>query len=458
MDPESPQEEERFKPAALQLELPSSMPARAAAEPADARGESRPVRLRRKIGLVAAVVVLTVLAVGLVIDVWVPRYVRRTCIAQAAAHGITLAIDDVTIRSTGFALHGVKATAADFPGASVEAPELTVETRDLKPEKLTGSGLEIALSGRWSTLSAAMNRWRASEQGGQGGAWAPTSLVLDGSRIVWHGAFSDQATLAAAGVHLDVAWSGRDPTMHATSSNVTVTVPGGELGPWRLDLDREPGASRARIALDPGVPDACTVLVVGNDDSVTSADVAIPRSPMARLGVAPALVGLRGNLQVEAALHYVPFDAQGNANATTKGGIYGITVDGIPQPLDVAWDLAAAGGNGGKGVADIKNGRVAVGPLVGAARGTLKTYADGFRIDAAWSAGPVPCAAFDAPLAPGQPFDIAYQIRKLAQSTGLANLRGDVSASAMLAFDSRDLGTSTMTFTPKATCDVAIGF
>jgi hypothetical protein len=455
VDPESPQEE-RAKPAALQLELPSSMPSRAAVDPADTRRDSRPVRSRRRIGLVAAGAVLTtVLAVGLAIDMWIPRYVRRTCIAQAAAHGITLAIDDVTIRSTGFALHGVKATAADFPGASVEAPELTVETHDLKPEKLTGSSLEIALSGRWSTLSAAMNRWRASEQGGQGGAWAPTSLVLDGSRIVWRGALSDQATFEAAGVHLDVSWSGRDPTMHATSSNVTVAVPGGELGPWRLDLDREPGASRARVALDPGVPDACTVLVVGNDDSVTSAEVAIPRSPMARLGIAPALVGLRGNLQVEAALHYVPFDAHGNANATTKGGVYGITVDGIPQPLDVAWDVTATGPNG---VADIKNGRVAVGPLVGAARGTLKTYADGFRIDAAWSAGPVPCAAFDAPLGPGQPFDIAYQIRKLAQSAGLTNLRGDVSASAMLVFDSRDLGTTTMTFTPKATCDVALGF
>jgi hypothetical protein len=69
----------------------------------------------------------------------------------------------------------------------------------------------------------------------------------------------------------------------------------------------------------------------------------------------------------------------------------------------------------------------------------------------------VPCAAFDAPLGPGQPFDIAYRIRELAKSAGLTSLRGDVSASAMLAFDSRDLGATTMTFTPKANCDVALG-
>ncbi len=87
----------------------------------------------------------------------------------------------------------------------------------------------------------------------------------------------------------------------------------------------------------------------------------------------------------------------------------------------------------------------------------MKTYVDGFRIDLAWHAGPVPCAAFDAPLGPGQPFDIAYQLRKLAESAGLTRLKGDVSASATLAFDSRDLGATAVTFEPKTTCDIALG-
>jgi hypothetical protein len=452
VDPESPVEE-RAAPAALQLELPSSMPARAV-EPVFVEGEPLRARLRRR-AFLAALAFGVVVALGIVaVEVIVPRYVRRACIEQAAAHGIVLAIDDVELRTAGFVLQGVKATMTDLPGTSIEAPAVTVETRGLQPQKLTASGMEIAVSGRWSGVSAALNRWRASEQGGQGGAWAPESLVLDGSRIVWQGAVGEQATFAAAGLHLDVVWSGREPTMHATSSNVTVAIPGGALGPWRVDLDHEPGTSRARVALDPGVPDACTVLVVGNDDAVTSADVSIPRSPMTRLGLTPALLGLRGNLQVETSVHWVPFGAQGAATATAKGGVYAVPVDGIPQPIDVAWDLTAAGRGG---VVEIKSGRVAVGPLVGAARGTLKTFADGFRVDVGWSAGPVPCAAFDAPLGPGQPFDIAYQIRELAKSVGVTSLRGDVSASAMLAFDSRDLGATTMTFTPKANCDVAFG-
>jgi hypothetical protein len=88
--------------------------------------------------------------------------------------------------------------------------------------------------------------------------------------------------------------------------------------------------------------------------------------------------------------------------------------------------------------------------------GMLKTFDDGFRVDLAWKAGPVPCNAFDAPLAPGAPFDIAYQLRRLAQATGLTKIDGDVSARASLVFDSRDLGTTHLDFTPDARCQVAI--
>jgi hypothetical protein len=455
--PRSPFESERTsKPMALQLELPAAMPARS---PAATREEHPPFaeRARRHLGLamllVAAGVALTVVAIAIVL----PGYVRRTCIERAAAHGITLAIDDVSIRSSGFVLHGVKAGFSDLPDARIEAPVISIETSGFTPTKLSASEMEITAQGRWGVLSAALERWRASEQGGQGGAWAPTSVVLDGSRVVWSGALGDQARIEAAGLHLDAAWSGSGarPTFHATSSLVTLVVPAGTLGPWRVDLDRDAGLSRARVALDPGVPEASTILLVGNDDALTSADVAVPRSPMARLGVTPSFIGLRGSPQVEVHLHWVPFSTQAAATATTRGGVYGVTVDGIPQPIDVTWDVKASGE---AGVADMKQSKVAVGPLVGPLKGTLKTYPDGFRVDAAWSAGPVPCAVFDkGPEGPGAPLDFGYQIRKLAQSAGLTTLTGTVSASAMLIFDSRELGATTLAFTPNSTCDLAIG-
>jgi hypothetical protein len=478
---DDPSQGERAKPAVLQLDLPG--PAQAAIPPAPLR---RPARIRagRGIGRVVAVSgLLTTMALGTG-ALLLPGYVRRACVAQAAAHGIALAIDGVGIGHGGFVLTGVKATSSQLPGMSVEAPEVDVETLDLRPRKITASGMEIAVDGRWSAVSAALDAWRASPRGGQGGAWAPASLVIDGSRVVWRGPIGDNARVEAAGVHLDVTWQGAQPTVHATSSHVTVAVPGGTLGPWRFDLDRDPGASRLRVALDPGVPDVCTVLIVGNGETVTAVDVSVPRSPVARLGIAPALLGLRGDIQLAAAVHYSPFggppfggppsaappsaaspsgaQTSASANATAKGGLYGLSMSGVPRPIDISWDATArgerAGAAGAANALDVEDARIAVGPLVGSAHGTLKTFDNGFRLDLAWRAGPVPCAAFDAPLGPGEPFDIAYELRRLAESTGMARVHGDVTASATLAFDSRDLGSTAARFVPTANCDVALGF
>jgi hypothetical protein len=456
---DDPSQGERVKPVALQLDLPG--PTQAVGELEPAKRPSVVVRRRSILRLLTAAAVIAA-AFAVVVVLVLPGYLRRACIEQAAAHGIALAIDGASINSAGFALTGVKATASDLPGASVEAPEVDVETLALRPAKLTANGMSVVLDGRWNAVSAAFAKWRASDRGGQGGAWAPAALVIDGSRIVWRGPVGDNARVEASGVHLDVTWQDREPTLHATSSNVIVAVPGGSLGPWRFDLDRDPSTSRARVALDPGVPDACTVLVVGNDQTVSSVDVAVSRSPIARLGIAPALLGLRGEVQLAVAVHYAPFGPQ--PNAKTNGGLYGLSIPGIPRPIEVSWEATASadretatGASRRANAIDVKDGRIAVGPLVGATRGTLKTFDDGFRVDLAWHGGPVPCAAFAAPLGPGDPFDIAYQLRKLAENTGLARLHGDVSASASITFDSRDLASTVVTFVPTTNCAVALG-
>jgi hypothetical protein len=86
----------------------------------------------------------------------------------------------------------------------------------------------------------------------------------------------------------------------------------------------------------------------------------------------------------------------------------------------------------------------------------LKPFDDGFRIDLAWKAGPVPCKAFDTAQPSRSPFDIGYELRKLAEATGLTKIDGEVSARGSLAFDSRDLATARLDFTPDANCQVAL--
>jgi hypothetical protein len=449
--PDDPTPAESNKALPLQLQLPAAQ-----------RPPERPERRRpgvaagrwRSVGGAIGLAALAVVAGLCVFAFALPWYVRRQCIEEADAHGITLAIADVKIGAGGFRLLDVKATVAEIAGAGAAAPEVEVETAGLRPQKLSARGVELTLDGAWGAVTSAFAAWRASAHGGQGGAWAPSSLIVDGSRVVWRGPVGDNARVEAANVHLEATWKGGLQSVHGSSDSVKVDVPGGVLGPWRVDLDRAPGTSRVRVALDPGVPDACTVLVVGNDEAVTSFDAVVPRSPLARLGIPSPLVGLSGDgLQLDVAIHYALRSAA-RAEFAAKCGLHGVEAPGVPKRLDLAWE-AAATGNPREGI-DLKQARLSVGPLVGAVRGTLKTFLDGFRIDLAWKAGPVPCAAFDAPPAAGQPSDIATELRKLARSTGLARVSGDVSADGTLTFDSRDLGATAVGFAPVTTCKFAL--
>jgi len=448
------EDEGPVKPAPLQLDLP------APAVPAPVRMEPEPRKRRAGASgrTIATRAVLVLLALGIAgaaaAAYWLPKWVRRQFIEAAAAHGITLTIEDAKIEQGGFRLLGLRATADDLPGASASAPEVDVETSGLRPTRLTVRGADIEVSGAWSPAENALAKWRESPRGGQGGDFIPPSIVIEDSRIVWKGAVGDTGNIEAAGMHVDATQRGNDTELHARSDKVTLSVPGGTLGPWRVDLDRAPGMSRIHVALDPQVPESSTVLVVGDDTRTAQVDVTVPRTPPARIGIPAQLLGVRGkDLQIEASVHYTNL-GPAHAEATTRGAIHAIEVTGLPKPIEVVWDGTATGDTT-QGM-DVKKAQLAVGPLLGTVTGTLRTFDEGFRLAVAWTAGPVPCSAFDAQMDEGTPFDIAYQLRKLAEATGLTKLSGQVSAHGGATIDSRDVGATHIEFVPVSTCQVAL--
>jgi hypothetical protein len=439
------------KPLPIPLGLPPvpAVVGVATRERPKARKESRPVPWGT-LGVVA--LVLGALgAAGLVL--LLPWYVRTECVEQAASHGITLTIGDVAVSPSSFRLTNVVMVARDLPDARLTSNEVDVDTSWLQPTKVSAKGMEVSLKGHFSEVSAAIEKWSASDHGFRGSSWAALApLVTDGSRIVWQDPVGEGVRAEASGVHADVSWHNGSAVLHANSENVVAVLAAGTLGPWRVDIDRTPDASRTCVGLDPAIAGACTLLVVGDAEATTAVDVVLPRTPIGRLGVPATMLGLSGkDLQVEATAHYA---TSGNVrlDASTKGAVHGIQVSAVPLPLDVTWEGAASGRP--DSVIDVKNARIAVGPLVGGVKGTFKRFTDGFRVDLAWSAGPVPCAAFDTPLAPGQPFDVAYQLRKLAESAGLTKLAGQVRATAAITLDSRDLGANSVRFVPEASCSL----
>jgi hypothetical protein len=451
--------DEPYQPLPLQLDLPARKPPEEtvreeAVRPWSSLFPDRAAFLRVVawgLGGVGMAAILVVVAVVYVL----PRYVRSRCNEEAQTHGVALVIDDVKVDGAGFRLLGVTAAAADVPGARVVAPEVEVETRWFRPTKVSAKGIELTLTGRWGTVAEALDKWLSGARGVHGPAWASVApLMTDGSRIVWVGPIGENARVEASGVHADISWPETGAVVHASSENVKVTVPGGSLGPWRVDVDRSPASSRVCVALDPGVPNTCTVLVVGNEEATTDVEVTLARSPVARLGIPLQLLGVGGKeLQLDATVHYAAL-GPARAELTAKGALHGIEAHGIARPLDVAWD-ATADGDPRSGI-NMKPARLAVGPLVGNVRGTLKRFDDGFRVDLAWSASPVPCGAFDAPPGPGAPLDVVYELRKLAEGAGIAKVSGSVSAQGMLAFDSRDLGSTSASFTPDVKCQVTM--
>ncbi|MDP9151364.1 MAG: hypothetical protein M3O36_15690 [Myxococcota bacterium] len=435
---------------ALPLQLGISAPAEVSiAEPPAVEREAR-----SSLGPGARIAAFA-LATGLVVAVlvaWVlPWYVRYQCVEQAAAHGIVLTVEKASLGPDGFRLVGAKAMFTEIPGAHARVPEIDIETSGLVPSKMIARGAELFLDGPWSSVDAALARWRASARGGQSGAWAPASVTAMGSHVVWRNPFGENARLDAADVHLEVVWSGRGAELQAASNEVTLDIQGQRLGPWAVHLDRTPSGSRLRLALDPGVPDSCTILIMADAERMTALDVAVHRSPLARLGLSPAMLGLRGDdVQLEATIHYATLGPH-RADATAKGALYAIHAAFSARPISVAWE-AAANGDPTVGV-DVTKARLAVGPLVGPLTGTLKAPEGGFRLDLAWAAGPVPCAALDTPLGPGQPFEIAYALRKVAEAASRKHLTAQVSARAELAFDSRDPFSAAAAFAPSANCE-----
>jgi hypothetical protein len=447
---------ENGKPLPLALELPQA-PARDQLRARFIANDPGATPGRASATLVGVLVVLSIACVTALATTFVlPSYVQSKCIEMAAAHGIALSVDEATVGGSGFRLVGVRATAAAIPEARAQAAVVEVETSGLRPVRMTVQRAELSLSGRWGAVDAAVQRWRDSWRdslaGGQAAAWAPDSIVIERARVIWQGPIGENVRLDASDVRAQLAWQEHDAELHVRSDRVTVAVPGGTLGPWRVDVDRSGEGSRVRIALDPDVPESSTVLLVGDGERTTSMDISIPRSALAHLGLPVSLLGMSGaDLQIEASAHYMALGPS-RADLSAKGGIYGVRVPRFPRDIDVAWE-ATASGDATAGV-DVKKARLAVGPLVGAVTGMVRRFADGFRLDLAWAAGPVPCAAFAVPLGLGQPFDIDYTLHQLAQTAAARDVVGDIQASLMITFDSRDLGANKVDFAPEVGCNL----
>lgn len=164
----------------------------------------------------------------------------------------------------------------------------------------------------------------------------------------------------------------------------------GNLGPWRLAVDRSSGKTSVGIAFDPAAPERASLQIDAPVDTPGAVRLVIPRSRLGSLGIAPEILGaaVDDRTEIEAALDVAPgADGQGTLTAV------GMKAPGNgPVEVTIAVTLHRTA-PGTLGLA----GSLRVGTLSGKLEGPVTTDATGARAELIWAPTELPCPS----LSPG---------------------------------------------------------
>ncbi len=448
------------------------------AEVAQVRGKplpapAAPASIARRSATLAGAIAIGFLAAG-VARVSIPGYAKRRAIAAAAARGVSVTIDDATGGFGSVTFHGVAASVLDVPGTRATASELEIELRWLRPERATLRHAEVSIDGAFSRTLALATLWfeghgaRGSAEDGEG-----VRVVVPSAHVLWSHAFGEDGEIEAAEVTGDLvpAASARvGDEFQLTTSKLTLRSKAGAIGPWRVDLERDVDALNARIAFDPPVPDGPRARVTRMRTGKTSIDVNVPRSPLYRIGLPPAVLAHFHEVpdQAELALHYVrtPDDRVDAGFAAT---LFGFHAPPFAGPVDVK--IAGSVAGGAPGPLELQGGTLFIGPVRATLAGPV-VFADSVRGTLTWKAAPIPCAQL-LPRSDHAATDLEAQlgalgagradlasagidVTALAQSIGLARVSGNLAASGTFVFDSSDPSATAFTATGKNSCGISL--
>ncbi len=442
-------------------------------------------------GSALTVIVVGVAAIAIVLVagfLLFPRYVKHLCIAAAAEAGIALEVERASLAPGVVDLNGVAFRVGAVPQMSGTAAGVSVTLDGLAPRSARARDVVIAIDGPFDEVSESLDAWLAARAASGPGA-SPTTSALEGvslgsGQLTWTRAFGQTAMIDARG--LTAMSDGRGETLRAVAETTSVSSrPGGPtFGPWRVTLEREGTTERTRIDFDPAIRDGASALWVktgiaragsasATEPGATSLKIAVPRSPLARLGVPAASLGLPAETQVEGA---VDLERATKTHATLMVHVvlYAARLGGAPVPVDVRIDLSAAGDP--EKALDVSRGAITVGPLRATATGTVHLYPDGARLALAWKSTPIPCASLAAQLAGQTPLGAlgaelaselgagqlgvgaAAGVNALAQGLGLprAKVTGEAHAAGLVTVDTRNLAETTVSMTSSDTCGLTI--
>jgi hypothetical protein len=200
---------------------------------------------------------------------------------------------------------------------------------------------------------------------------------------------------------------------------------------------------------------------VTDRDVLDSLDLSVPRTSFPKLGIPARSLGLPAGEATQIAATASVRRGE-KTEISVDGAVFALKIASVPRPLDATLKLSVNEAGDGASSVD-RESSASIGPLRGRVTGTLTAVDAGLRLALTWTGGPVPCASLGAleppPSPPGSTptlGDLANELGKLAQATGIAKVSGEISTHAALVVDTRDFSATELSFTPTSTCEVAL--
>ena len=383
-----------------------------------------------------------------------PMIVRDRVLASAREAGVDLTIDRVSIGAGGIALRGVTASVKRVPGATLHADEIFATGFSGREVRLRG--LDVKLDGLASDVAPALLRFYEESRGRIAGApTEPRKISIVLAHLTWTGVLGEGTRLEAGevGAELESRGIGTEE-IRANVGSFEVKTKHTVFGPWAAVFDRTAASSRVRLLFDPPVPDGPSALLLWGRAAPAHFTVKIPRSPLARLGLRPADLGLPLDAGTELELKL-----EGGQNPTMRVegagrlDLFGVRLKALKAPVDVKIEGAAAGLPGKP--LDLEKTTVTLGPFLANVTGTITPTDLGFRFDAAWRTLPILCEKLARAEARSMG-PIAAALQEIAHTTGTARVTGTANASGLLKYDTRTPDEGSATLLTREACGLSI--
>ncbi len=403
-----------------------------------------------KLAIFATVLVLVLAGVLLLL----PMIVRDRIVASAREAGVDLTIERIGLGVSGVSLRGVTAKIQRVPSAEVRAEEIFATGFSAREVRVRG--LDVKLEGVASDVGPALLRFYEENRGRIAGAPnEPRRIIVVAAHVTWTGVLGEGTRADAGEVSTELDSRGvRSEEVRASVGALTVTTKHTVLGPWAGTFDRSAATSRVRLLFDPPVPDGPSALLVWGQASPPHLTVKIARSPLARLGLRPADLGLTVAAGAELELR---LEGGQSPNMRVEGSgrldLFDVRLKALKSPIDVKIE-GFASGMPGKPL-DLEKTTLTLGPIVANVTGAITPTDLGFRLDAAWRTLPISCEKLARAEAKSMG-PVAAAIQDLAHSTGAARVTGTANASGLVKYDTKTPDEGTTTIVTREACGLSI--